>query len=544
MSTNLLDWRDYPFIIWVISQDINHIVTLDFGNFFETNAFYPHKLTLLFTDILLPQALMYMPFFYLTGNPILSLNIIFVLTFILNFATSYLLWRFIFKKEILAFLGSMFFIFSPFFHMELSHFQMMFYWPFILTLYLLFKSEGKNNRWYQVIIGLLISVQFLASVYLSVYLLFSVVTFYLVDLFYRTNKQSLIKPSIILFIFLLTSGIFIKGYSDMKNTYNIKRDIKEYITYSANLSDYIFTTVISSTIHRSEIIQFWNKTDKNQGTHASFPGFLIFFLSVIAIFQLSKNRHFLTLSVKLDKQKAFFLILILIGFLFSLGPRIKFNGNYAHIPLPYSLALKFVPLIEATRVPSRWDFIFYLGLVYFSLITLSKLPQKFSNSFVYAFIILIFCLEYIPTNIQSVKDTYINKDYEFLKDACSKNKKVLLELPMTHLDAYPNIIEGLRYIAVAELSSTYHNCYLVNGYSGYDLPENFELGNLLKDYIVNQDIKNFLAELRNRNIDYVRFNRYYFLEELKPSTNIFVDSIATTSGIQKISDDLFQVNRE
>src|SRR3989344_2941974 len=68
ISTNLLDWRDYAFYIWMMFQNITHITSLDFVNFFETNAFYPHKLTLFFIDTMLPQSLIFLPFYYLTKN--------------------------------------------------------------------------------------------------------------------------------------------------------------------------------------------------------------------------------------------------------------------------------------------------------------------------------------------------------------------------------------------------------------------------------------------------------------------------------------------
>lgn len=544
LSTNLLDWRDYPFIIWVISQNVTHLQNLDFIHFFETNAFYPHKLTALFTDILLPQSVMYLPIFSLSKNPILSLNLVFIITFILNFISSFLFWKQLFKKEIVAFLGSLFLIFSPFFHMELSHFQMMSYWPFLFTFYFIFKNRTKNKKKYLIIIGLFLSIQFLTSVYLSVYLIFSILVFYLIEFLYKKeDKRFLYKLLLIFFFFLLTSGIFIKGYIDMKNTYQIKRDIKEYITYSANLSDYIFTTTINSLIHKSAFIQIWNKADKNWGGHSSFPGFLIFTLSTLAMFKIIKDKKIPSISLELTQEKTFFLTLIIIGFIFSLGPRITFNGSYAHIPLPYSAVIKFIPIAESTRVPSRWSFLFFFGLIYFSLITLNKLGNKPLHKLLYFLIFILFLLEYIPPNIQSVKDSYINSDYQILKNICSKNKKVLLELPVTHLNAYPNIMEGLRYITVMELSSTYHKCLIVNGYSGYDLPDNFNLSDLLDGYIKNQQIEEFVTELRKRQIDYVKFNQYYFIKELKSPIYDFVNAIATESGIEKISNSLYLLHR-
>lgn len=544
ISTNLLDWRDYAYIIWVMFQSITHITNLDFINFFETNAFYPNKLTLMFSDILLPQALILLPFLSLTKNLILSFNITFIITFILNFISLFLFWKQIFKKELIAFLGALFFIFSPFFHLELSHFQMLTFWPFFLALYFLFKYDVKPKYKYLILIGLLLTTQFLSSVYLSVYLIFAILIFYTIRLVLQKELKSVAtKASIIFIVFILTGGIFIKGYIDMKNTYNIERDIKEYITYSANLSDYLFTSQIKSILHQSPLMQLWNKADKNWGTHSSFPGFLLFLLTLYGLFKLTKGKQSLSINLELNRQKAFFIILIISGFIFSLGPRVIFNGTYAHIPLPFSAVLKFIPLADATRVPARWSFIFFLGVIYFSLVALNKLEGKKYKKIIFFLIFVIFVLEYLPTNIQSAKDSYITSDYKILKDICSKEKKVLLELPLTHLDAYPNILEGLRYITVMELSSTYHNCFLVNGYSGYDLPDNFILAGTLSKFIENQQIGAFLEELRSRNIDYVKFNQYYFINDLKLPALEFVNSLATESGVEKINEGLFLLRR-
>lgn len=543
ISTNLLDWRDYPYIIWVMFQSVTHISNLDFINFFGTNAFYPNKLTLLFSDILLPQSLILLPLLSLTKNLILSFNLTFFITFILNYIALFLFWKQIFKKDVIAFFGSLFVIFSPFFYMELSHFQMMSYWPFFFALYFLFRYETKKDTKSLILTGLFITIQFLASVYLSVYLIFSIMIFYVLQLFSQKRfKPVLSKISIILLAFILTAGVFINGYIDMKNTYNIKRDIKEYINYSANLSDYIFTSKIISLVHQSEIMQSWNKADKNTGAHSSFPGFLIFTLALFAIFRLSRNKQIISFSIDLNKEKAFFLILLISGLLFSLGPRLKFNGNYAHIPLPFSAVLKLVPATDATRAPVRWSFLFFLGFIYFSLISLNKLEQKPYRKVILLFVFVIFILEYLPTKITSAKSSYINNDYKILKNICADNKKVLLELPVTHLNAYPNIIEGLEYISKVELASTYHKCNIVNGYSGYDLPENFILSDILSKYIEEGNVKTFIKEIQKRKIDMVKFNQYYFIKELKLPAYQFINSIATESAVEKINENLFYIN--
>lgn len=545
LSTNLLDWRDYPYIIWTMSQSTTHITSLDFANFFETNAFYPYKLTLMFSDILLPQALILLPFLFLTKNIILSFNTTFLITFILNFIASFLFWKQVFKKDIIAFFGSLLFIFSPFFHLELSHFQMLNYWPFLFTFYFLFRHERESKIRQLILMGLFITIQFLSSVYLSIYLIFSVLTFYLLKLlFSKDAKVTVFKLFVIYFVFLFTSGFFIKGYMDMKKTYNIKRDIKEYITYSANLSDYIFTSQIKSVFHTSSVIQTWNKADKNWGLHGSFPGFLIFVLSLIGLFKISKKKRFITINVLLNKEKTFFLILVIAGLLFSLGPRLNFNGNYAHIPLPYAAVIKFAPFAEALRVPSRWSFIFFLGLIYLSLLGINKLEGKFNYKVLMITIFILFILEYIPINITSQSEQYISATDQKLKRLCQNTKKVLLKIPITHLDVAPDIITGLSYITKAELSSTNHNCLMVNGYSGYDLPQIFELKDKINNSIIKNDTQAFLKLIEENNVDIVEFTPNLFIKELKESGSEFITILSREAQLTKIGDNMFLFPKE
>lgn len=540
LSTNLLDWRDYPYIIWVMFQSVTHITSLDFANFFETNAFYPHKLTLMFSDILLPQTLILLPFLSLTQNIILSFNIMFLITFILNFVASFLFWKQIFKKDLIAFLGSLFFIFSPFFHLQLSHFQMLSLWPFLFAFYFLFKHEDAPKTRYLILIGLFTTIQFLSSVYLSVYLIFSILVFYSLKLLpSKRIKGTIFKLFVICFVFLLTSGIFIKGYLDMKNTYDIKRDIKEYITYSAHLSDYIFTSQIKSVIHQSPIMKLWNKADKNWSLHSSFPGFLIFMLSLFGLFKISRDKQLVTISILLNREKTFFLILVVAGFFFSLGPRLNFNGNYAHIPLPYAVIIKFSPFAEALRVPSRWSFIFFLGLTYLSLLGINKLESKLNIKVLATAVFVLFILEYIPINITSHAEQYINENDQKLEHLCKNTKKVLLKIPVTHLDVAPDIITGLNYITKAQISSTYHNCLMINGYSGYDLPQIFELRDKINDAIVKNDLLAFLKLVKENNIDIVEFSPNLFIEELKEPGSEFIKSLSKGTQFIKISDNMF-----
>src|SRR5688572_16573580 len=83
ISTDLPDWLDYALVNWIITENIQKIQSLNFANFFDTRAFYPHKNTLFFADTFLPQTLLGLPFSLFTKNIVLVFNIIFIQTFIL-----------------------------------------------------------------------------------------------------------------------------------------------------------------------------------------------------------------------------------------------------------------------------------------------------------------------------------------------------------------------------------------------------------------------------------------------------------------------------
>lgn len=543
LSTNLPDWLDYALMVWIVFQNTSKIISLNFSNFFDTNAFYPHQNTLFFSDTLIPQSLIFLPFQLLTGNLILSFNIVFLLTFVLNYISAFLLWKQIFKDNLTAFIGSLLIVFSPFFHLEFAHFQSLSFWPFLFGLYFIFKNEQTKNISNLLFAGFFLAIQFLAGAYLAVFFASTIIIFYLIKFLTGEKLIPLLKNGVIIFgVFAILDGIFIKGYLDTQKAYQIKRDIREYITYSAHLSDYVFTTRINSSLHQLPIIEKWNQFDKNHlDGKAAFPGFLLTSAALAGLLTLAKRKGKILLALTLDKQKAFFISLVIIGFLFSLGPRLNFNGNYAHIPLPYNLVLKTTPFIEAVRVPSRWSFLFYFALVYFGLTYLKKLNLSQPKPILLGVISILLLLEYVPPNLSTHYEQYINEKYTILKNICGVKKQALLEIPVTHLDVVQGIGEGVNYISKVQLSSTYHGCNLINGYSGYDLPAIFDLRDGLYKAIENYDTETFIAQLKKNQVDILKINQEFLIKEIqKPSTK-FLENLKKSKEIETLNYNFFKI---
>lgn len=76
--------------IWSIGWDI-HALTTDPANLFNGNLFYPYINTIAYTDHLLAQALQAMPVYLLTGNLVLSYNLLTLFSFALSGWATYLL---------------------------------------------------------------------------------------------------------------------------------------------------------------------------------------------------------------------------------------------------------------------------------------------------------------------------------------------------------------------------------------------------------------------------------------------------------------------
>lgn len=533
ISTNLPDWRDYALSNWIMYQDIHHIENGNFSHFFDTNAFYPNnRYSLLFADTFLPQALIELPFLAVTRNIILAFNITFLIVLILNYLSSFLFWKIIFKKSLISFFGALFVVFSPFFYLEYGHFQILNFWPLFFSLYFLLRANKNSSTRNLIFSGLFLSIQFLASVYISVFLIFIIFIYYLVKSITQGKILTYLKHLAIIFaVFLLICGIFIKGYIDMRGYYNIQRDIREYINYSASLSDYIFTNPINSIVHKSPLMNFWNSFNKNSGTETAFPGFLISILAIYGLFTLKREKGVLSFKINLTFLDGFFLILLLSGFIFSLGPRLKFNGVYSYIPTLYYPLIKIVPFLEAIRAPVRWSFLFYLGTIFFALQGIEKLSKELKLTYLCIGIFIFFIFEYIPFNITTHAETYINSDYSYLKTFCTSKKLTLLEIPVTHLNVVPDIITGVNYISKVELSSTYHNCNLANGYSGYDMPSIFNLGFQLDQIIRSQSAEQFVAILKVNKIDVVKVNFDYLEGSLKEPMNIMLKKLEKSPDV-------------
>lgn len=150
-------------------------------------------------------------------------------------------------------------------------------------------------------------------------------------------------------------------------------------------------------------------------------------------------------------------------------------------------------------------------------------------------------LEALPFNLTTTAGSYVDDRTEVLRNICSDEKQVLLELPVTHLEAGNNIVEGLTYLTTSQLASTFHGCYLVNGYSGYDLPEIRDLSIKMDQLIDQNKPEQFISELKQRHVNLVKFNPDNFPNARQANLQQFFSSLEELGGLNKIDSTIYEI---
>ena len=125
------DVHDPAFNSWVLAWTTGQILKALGGdlsaitNFWNANIFYPEPLTLAYSEHLFGQALQVLPVQALTGNILLSYNLLFISTFALSGFSVYMLVRDLTGRPLAAFVAGLAFAYAPYRLSQLSHLQVL-----------------------------------------------------------------------------------------------------------------------------------------------------------------------------------------------------------------------------------------------------------------------------------------------------------------------------------------------------------------------------------------------------------------------------------
>ena len=135
-----LDLGDPLLNLWILSWDWHQLTRALAGNlgalrdFWNASIFYPHPLSLAYSEHLVAQAVQALPVFLATRDALLGYNLVFLSTFSLSGLGAFLLVRELTGDSRAAFVGGLLYAFAPYRMTQIGHLQVLSsqWMPFVL----------------------------------------------------------------------------------------------------------------------------------------------------------------------------------------------------------------------------------------------------------------------------------------------------------------------------------------------------------------------------------------------------------------------------
>jgi len=109
---------------YILAWDV-HALVVDPMHLFDANIFFPLPGTLAYSENLSGSALLALPLMLLSGEPVLTYNLVFLSSFVLAGAGMYLLVLHITRRRVAAFAAGVAFAFAPYHIASLAHLQLL-----------------------------------------------------------------------------------------------------------------------------------------------------------------------------------------------------------------------------------------------------------------------------------------------------------------------------------------------------------------------------------------------------------------------------------
>ena len=504
---------DSRLVYWMVNWGYHVLAELKQPlGFWNANSFYPHDLTLAYSESLLGMQLLFTPFRLLGISPLISLYLTLAGVCIIGAAlTQYALYR----MDCFSVIESVLIVFCAHFGLSVisffAHYQLFGFQlapPFFLFAYLYLREFKQGDL---LILVCLLAIGITLAMYLAPMLFVLCILVCTPILLKRVKRLGMVKlienigiqaVGIVVVAILALYFVQLRPYFQIANAFS-KQSLDETAVYSANLSS-LFTGF-------SIFSHWYDPPGYAYGgwEYAYFPGFVLLILSGlyfiwtagrVAKARLSarnENSHMERLQQGEDRPIPgdfilYMLLLFLSALVLSWGPYYKTDHS---IHLPFYYLSNFVFGLRDIRAPGRFGMFIPLPLAVFTVAFLrSAITSNRAQNWVVFLVTLLIVIESFPTF--PVFPFSIDGEGVY-KQVCQAIKPgtPLLELPVFGKDNFETI-----QIAMEQLDgSTIHWGRLV---AGYGAKTTSEYGALLD---IDRRIQQELAAPRAA----IRFGRRY-----------------------------------
>ncbi|MCA1586141.1 MAG: hypothetical protein LC791_15685 [Acidobacteria bacterium] len=323
------DLGDPLFVTWVMTWVMSHLSRAAGGDvsalegFWHANIFYPERYTLAYSEHFVGQSLQVLPLWWITGNAVLSYNLVVLSTFVLTGLGTFLLTRALTGGWVGPLLAGVMATFNPYrLELELSHLHVLSIQWLPLALVAVHGFIRSGSRRYLLATALCVLALNLSSVYFMLFCAPVLALFTLVDL---TLEGKLRDSSRWAGLAVAGAGIvlmtapFVLPYWRVNLEMGFERSFAEIRAHSATLSQY------------AEYLLPW----------AHLPLLFAALGAVAAFLPRPPASRALILTV---------IGLLALVFVLSLGPVLP----VAQVRGPYWLLYEYVPGFRGLRVVNRY----------------------------------------------------------------------------------------------------------------------------------------------------------------------------------------------
>ncbi|GAK49091.1 hypothetical protein U14_00309 [Candidatus Moduliflexus flocculans] len=479
LSTHLLDAAsgDPLLQVWVTQWTI-HKLTTSISHYFNANIFYPYPNTFAFHDHMIGLGLLGLPLQLAGQNPILTFNLLLLLSFAFSAFSIYLLTYELCKHRYAAFFAGTIFGFLPYRMAHLDHLNLLsIYWLPLSILFLTrvilaraasFRSLTRPITlfWLCYLLQALTSFNylFMTTIVIAIYGLSLLAWEWEFDavIFQRALRRDLLPfffgGCLAMVVLLPLTFPYLKANRDM----GFERTTEEIAGLSATSPNYLAAP--ENNLLYGNVTKYFRSTSSPYPKEQMlFPGLIPLLLAALTFPLCWKKRA----AADAPPRGVLRSLWLLMGcaFIMSLGPSVVLFGR--SVSLPYAYLYDYLPGFKSMRVPARFGLIVAFCIAMLAAFAIVRIEQHVKSRFRRrGFAILCgtglfigLLLEYWPSHLALTPYPgtieRIPPVYTWLRQQPDDLR--IIELPM---NSPKNQFESLYY-------STFHWKRMVNGRSAF-----------------------------------------------------------------------------
>jgi F5/8 type C domain len=449
------DLGDTLLTTWIVSWDADRL-RHGLRGLWDAPIFYPYRGTLAFSETLLGVAVFTAPVYWVTGDPVLTYNIAFLLSFTIAGIGMYLLARELTGSRAAALTAGLYYAFGPLRMSQISHIQMVATGWIPFALWGLHRYFSTRQRRWLVVFATSWVLQTLSNTYAGYFVAVPIAIVVLDGVLQARERRGrllahLCAAGLLAGIALAPAGL---AYYHARTINHQVRGVEEIVANSADLRAFIVG---------KNSVGIWRWLPTAVGIDPEkelFPGLFALCLAAIGVSAAVRDRA--------RRRTGFvYLAIAIVAVALSLGPHVRIWGATITEHGPYSWLLAFVPGMDGMRVPARFAIVAIAAISVLLAIgvdwTLTRAAPRFRRLIAAACLIMVVADGWaVPITTVRYAARGRPEDRAVASWLADRAPGALLHLPARP----PTGEQMLDY----QFMTLVHGHPIVNGYSGYATP--------------------------------------------------------------------------